>query len=81
MGKSKKDLMWVEAKKKCRLNTATIQMAKEMGLSPKSLLKNIPSKNQQWKASVHVWIQDMYEDRFGEEKFKEIIEKYKSITK
>lgn len=81
MGKSKKDLMWAEAKKKCRLNTATIQMAKEMGLSPKSLLKNIPSKNQQWKAPVHVWIQDMYEDRFGEEKLKEIIEKYKSITK
>ncbi|MEA3424576.1 MAG: hypothetical protein U9Q80_12370 [Bacillota bacterium] len=71
MGKRKNDSMWAEAKKRCRLNAATIQMAKEMGLNPKSLIKNIPNKNQQWKAPVHVWIQEMYEDRFGEAKLKE----------
>jgi len=32
---------WKEAKKRCRLNEADIQMAKELGLTPKSLLKNI----------------------------------------
>ena len=47
MGKKKNDPMWVEAKKRCRLNAATIQMAKEMGLNPKSLIKNIPNKKQQ----------------------------------
>ena len=77
MGKKSKP-MWAEAKKRCRLNSATIQMAKELGLSPKSLLKNIPNKNQQWKAPVYEWIQDMYEDKFGEVKFKETIMKYKA---
>ena len=33
-----------EAKKRCRLNKADIQMAKEMGMTPKSLLKNIPAR-------------------------------------
>lgn len=80
MGKRKNDPMWAEAKKRCRLNAATIQMAKEMGLNPKSLIKNIPNKNQQWKAPVHVWIQEMYEDRFGEAKLKETIKKYKGTT-
>jgi phage terminase small subunit len=79
MAKGKNNPMWVEAKKKCRLNAATIQMAKEMGLNPKSLIKNIPNKNQQWKEPVHVWIQDMYEDKFGEVKLKETIKKYKGV--
>jgi len=81
MGKKKNDPMWIEAKKRCRLNAATIQMAKEMGLNPKSLIKNIPNKKQQWKAPVQAWIQDMYEDKFGEERLKEIIKKYKGISK
>ncbi len=81
MGKKKNDPMWIEAKKRCRLNSATIQMAKEMGLNPKSLIKNIPNKKQQWKAPVQVWIQDMYEDRFGEVRLKETIGKYKGISK
>ena len=56
--------LWAEAKKKCRLNDEDIKMAKELGLNPKSLIKNIPNKNEQWKAPVKVWIRDMYEDRF-----------------
>lgn len=40
-------------------------MAKEMGLNPKSLIKNIPSKSEQWKAPVKDWIQEMYEKRRG----------------
>jgi hypothetical protein len=34
-----------------------------MGLNPKSLIKNIPSKQQQWKLPVHEWVQLMYEER------------------
>ncbi|GAA0591950.1 hypothetical protein GCM10009001_05120 [Virgibacillus siamensis] len=65
MGKSKKHATWAEAKKRCRLNQADIQMAKELGMKPKSLLKNIPSQNQQWKAPVKVWVRDLYEKKFG----------------
>ena len=38
-------------------------MAKEMGLNPKSLIKNIPNKSEQWKAPVKEWIHDMYDKR------------------
>jgi hypothetical protein len=63
MSKNKKDELWAEAKKKCRLNEETIRMAKEMGLNPRSLIKNIPNQKQQWKAPVHVWIREMYQER------------------
>jgi hypothetical protein len=65
MVKTNKDAAWAEAKKSCRLNQADIQMAKELGMTPKSLLKNIPSPSQQWKAPVKEWIRDLYESKFG----------------
>lgn len=58
-----KQELWDEAKKKCRLGEEEIHMAKEMGLNPKSLIKNIPNKKKMWKAPVKDWIRDMYEDR------------------
>lgn len=57
------DKLWKEAKLRCRLNEEDIRMAKEMGLNPKSLIKNIPSKQQQWKLPVKEWLRDMWEDR------------------
>jgi len=65
MAGKRKSQDWAEAKKRCRLNGADIQMAKELGMKPKSLIKNIPSSNQQWKAPVKVWIRDLYEKKFG----------------
>ena len=57
------DALWQEAKKKCRLNNEDIKIAKELGLNPKSLIKNIPNKSQQWKAPVSEWIREIQEDR------------------
>jgi len=59
----KKDVEWAEAKKKCKLNEETVRMAREMGLNPRSLIKNIPSANEQWKAPVSTWIREMYQER------------------
>ena len=59
----KKDAEWAEAKKKCRLNEETVKMAREMGLNPRSLIKNIPSANELWKAPVSTWIREMYQER------------------
>ncbi len=58
---------WATAKKRCRLNARTIAMAKELGMSPRALVANIPSRDQRWKAPVHVWIWDLHERRFGPE--------------
>lgn len=60
---NKKVAEWVEAKKKCCLNEETVKIAKEMGLNPRSLIKNIPNKSEQWKAPVSVWIQKIYQER------------------
>ena len=54
---------WQEAKKKCRLNNEDIALAKRLGLNPRSLIKNIPSKSEPWKAPVKYWLHDMDEKR------------------
>ena len=58
-----KQELWDEAKRKCRLGEEEIRMAKEMGLNPKSLIRNIPNKKEMWKAPVKDWIHDMYKKR------------------
>ncbi|MDG5473163.1 hypothetical protein P6709_15525 [Jeotgalibacillus sp. ET6] len=46
MTAKKKSQEWTEAKKRCRLNENELKMAKELGMTPKSLIKNIPAPNQ-----------------------------------
>lgn len=75
--KNKRDIEWIEAKKKCRLNAETVRMAKELGLNPKSLIKNIPNKSQSWKKPVYLWIREMYQERKDENK--KISGKYNNI--
>jgi hypothetical protein len=38
-------------------------MAQEMGLNPRSLIKNIPNPAEPWKAAVGEWVRRMCEDR------------------
>ena len=56
-----KDQLWQEAKQKCRLNDDDIAIAKRMNISPKSLIKNIPSKSEPWKAPVKDWLRSLDE--------------------
>ena len=55
--------LWAECKRKCRLNNEDIERAKRLGLNPKSLIKNIPSKSQAWKAPVKDWLIEIEEKR------------------
>ena len=55
--------LWQEAKKKCRLNDEDIARAKRLGLNPKSLIKNIPSHSESWKAPVKEWLIEIEEKR------------------
>jgi hypothetical protein len=61
----KHDPQWAKAKQVCRLNMEDIQMAKELGLSPKTLIKNQPSPSQRWKLPVKLWIRELHAKRFG----------------
>ena len=47
----------------CQLNMDDFRMAKELGMSPKSLMKNVPNPGQQRKTPVKIWIRDLYEKR------------------
>ena len=57
------DDLWKKAKSKCRLNNEDIERAKRLGLNPKSLMKNVPSPSQQWKAPVSVWLKEIEDKR------------------
>jgi len=63
--KPKHDPQWAKARNVCRLNMEDIRMAKELGISPGSLIKNRPSPSQSWKQPVKEWIHELYEKRFG----------------
>lgn len=41
-------------------------MAKELGMVPRGLIKNIPAKSQLWKAPVKEWVRECYAKRFGD---------------
>lgn len=43
-------------------------MAKEFGMSPHSLIKNIPSRSQPWKAPVPEWVRGLYQRKRGRKK-------------
>jgi len=63
MKSAKREEQWNEARKRCRLSDEEVGMAREMGLNPLSLIKNIPSPSQRWKAPVSQWIRRMYARR------------------
>ena len=55
MSQKRKD-EWAEAKRRCRMSDEAVLMARELGMSPRTLIKNIPSPRQRWKAPVEEWI-------------------------
>src|SRR5260370_41557842 len=59
---------WREAQGGCRLSDEEVRMAKELGFQPKSLIKNIPSRSQQWKSPVNEWVRSLYERKIGSKK-------------
>jgi hypothetical protein len=60
--KAQHDPEWAMAKRLCRLNTDDVRKAKEMGLNPRKLVKNIPSPSEPWKLPVSIWIRELYEE-------------------
>src|SRR5437867_1425590 len=61
--KSDEQQLWAVAQRRCRLSDEAVRMAKELGLGPWSLIKNIPARTQQWKAPVEDWVRHLYEKR------------------
>ena len=80
MANKKREEEWKEVKKKCRVGDETIRMAKELGINPRTMIKNIPNKAEKWKAPVDVWIREMY-DKIKEKSAKKAKAKAKRLRK
>lgn len=57
--------VWIDARKKYHLSHAHIQMARELGLNPKKFGGLADHKQEPWKASLPVFIEELYFKRFG----------------
>lgn len=55
---------WIDARKQYRLTDAQIQMARELGLSPKRFGSYADRKQQPWKLPLAEFIETLYENRF-----------------
>jgi hypothetical protein len=63
----KNEQEWKKAQRLCRLSNEDTRMARELGMGPRGLMKNIPNPKQRWKAPVKVWIRELNEKKFGRE--------------
>ncbi len=61
--KKKNVALWAEAQRKCHLSNEALRMAKELGMGPRGLIKNIPNKGEPWKAPVEDWVRELYRAR------------------
>jgi hypothetical protein len=63
--KQSKQTEWMDAKRRCRMSDEALAMAKELGIGPLALIKNVPSPSQSWKAPVEDWVRELHAKRFG----------------
>ena len=57
--------VWIEARKRYHLSDMHIQMARELGLSPKKFGKLANERQEPWKAPLPDFIESIYFKRFG----------------
>ena len=63
---------WIDARKQFRLSDAHIQMARELGLSPKRFAKYADRKDQPWKLPLTEFIEVQYQKQFGKHRPDEV---------
>jgi hypothetical protein len=56
---------WIEARKRFHLSHAQVQMARELGMNPRKLGGLANHKQEPWKAPLPVFIEQIYQKRFG----------------
>lgn len=56
---------WIAARKKFGLSDAHIQMARELGLSPKRFANYADRENKPWKLPLPEFIEVQYQQKFG----------------
>ena len=56
---------WIAARQRHRLSHAQVQMARELGMNPRKLGKMDNHRQEPWKMPLPVFIEHLYEKRFG----------------
>ena len=59
---------WIDARKRYRLSHAQVQMARELGMNPKTLGKLDNHDQEPWKMPLRHYIEHLYLKRFGKER-------------
>jgi hypothetical protein len=59
---------WVEARRRHHLSHAHLQMARELGMNPRTLGKLDNHDQEPWKAPLPQFIEHLYLKRFGRER-------------
>jgi hypothetical protein len=59
---------WIDARKRHRLSHALVQMARELGMNPKTLGKLDNHDQEPWKMPLRQFIGHLYFKRFGRER-------------
>ena len=57
--------IWIDARRRHHLSDVHIQMAKELGMNPRKFGKIANERQEPWKASLPIFIEDVYLKRFG----------------
>ena len=64
---------WIDARKRHHLSHAHVQMARELGMNPKTLGKIDNHRQEPWKAPLPEFIEHLYEKRFGRTRPEEVL--------
>lgn len=68
-----KFLPWIDVRKKFKLSDAHVQMARELGLSPKRFPNYANTTDQPWKLPLVQFIEQLYEKQFGKTRPDEVM--------
>src|SRR5688572_32558746 len=64
---------WVQARKRHHLSHAHVQMARELGMNPRSLGKLDNHRQESWKLPLPQFIEELYEKRFGRSRPEQVL--------
>jgi hypothetical protein len=59
---------WITARKRHHLSHAHVQMARELGMKPKTLGKIDNADQEPWKLPLPAFIESLYHKRFGKDR-------------
>ena len=60
--------LWADARRRHRLSHAHVAMARELGMNPKKMGKIDNHRAEPWKAPLPIFIETLYQKRFGRER-------------